>query len=270
MNKLGNSASRYNLIVVEIFRRHHNPSDDRFIFQRSEIDEIADALTVARVLNVGDLLYTFRFRQPLPISISSTAPEGYEWIIEAAGRGTYEFRCVTVCRIVPSPNLIKIKIPEATPEIVSRYALGDEQALLAKVRYNRLIDIFLGITSFSLQSHLRTTVKRMGQIEIDELYVGIDRSGAHYVVPVQAKGGFDQIGVVQTRQDIAFCLERYPDLVCRPVAAQFMVDNVIALFELALEGDNLAVVREKQFRLVPSSDLSSTDLKLYRQQSSGD
>src|SRR5271157_4057421 len=39
----------------------------------------------------------------------------------------------------------------------SQYKFTDEQALLAKVRYTRLIDTFLGITAYSLQNHLRTT-----------------------------------------------------------------------------------------------------------------
>lgn len=51
--------------------------------------------------------------------------------------------------------------------------MSDEQALLAKVRYSRLVDIFLGIAAYSLQNHLRTSVVGIGQIEMDELYVGI-------------------------------------------------------------------------------------------------
>jgi len=47
------------------------------------------------------------------------------------------------------------KIPDSTPELVGAYALDDEQALLAIVRYNRLIDIFLSLTTYSLQNHLR-------------------------------------------------------------------------------------------------------------------
>ncbi len=79
------------------------------------------------------------------------------------------------------------EIPDATPEIILSYALSDEQALLAKVRYNRLLDIFLGITTYSLQNHLRTTVAGIGQIEIDEIYVGIDRHGRQYIMPMQGK-----------------------------------------------------------------------------------
>ena len=156
-----------------------------------------------------------------------------------------------------------IKIPDATPEIISAYALNDEQALLAKVRYNRLIDLFLGITANSLQNHMRTTVKGIGQIEIDEVYVALDRRGIQYVVPVQAKGGKDQLSVVQTKQDLACCAEKFPMLVCRSVSAQFMDDNRIAMFELAVENERVAIVEEKHYRLVPSAEISPEDLLAY-------
>src|SRR5690606_32839349 len=144
----------------------------------------------------------------------------------------------------------------ATPEIISAYALGDEQALLAKVRYNRLIDIFLGITASSLQNHLRTTVRGIGQIEVDELYVGLDRNGCQYVVPVQAKGGRDKHGRQQTEQDIACCEQKFPALRCRPVSAQFITANKIAMFELALQDGEIRVVSEEHYELVPAASIT--------------
>ena len=92
----------------------------------------------------------------------------------------------------------------------------DEQALLAKVRYNRLLDIFLGVATYSLQNHLRTTVAGLGQVEIDEIYVAIDKRGRQYVLPVQAKGGNDRLSTVQTRQDMACCAEKFPPTRRRP------------------------------------------------------
>ena len=59
-----------------------------------------------------------------------------------------------------------------------------------------LIDVFLGITAYSPQSCLRTKIANYRQI--DELYVGLDARGAQYVIPVQAKGGKDVLGVIQT------------------------------------------------------------------------
>lgn len=41
----------------------------------------------------------------------------------------------------------------------------------------------------------------MSQVKIDELYVGLNRSGAHFAIPVQAKGNSDQLSVVQAKQD---------------------------------------------------------------------
>ena len=67
--------------------------------------------------------------------------------------------------------LVETKIPDATPGVISRYAINDEQGLLAKLRYNRLIDIFTGLTCYSLQNHLRTTVPELGQVETDEIYL---------------------------------------------------------------------------------------------------
>jgi hypothetical protein len=158
------------------------------------------------------------------------------------------------------------KIPDATPEIITQYALGDEQALLAKVRYNRLIDIFLGITAYSLQNHLRTKIPNYGQIEIDELYVGVDSQGAQYVIPVQAKGGNDKLGVIQTIQDVIFCQthDRYQHCVARTVSAQFMTDDVIAMFELAFDGDDVSIMREKHYKLVGSAEITASDLNRYR------
>ena len=107
----------------------------------------------------------------LPKTITEKALDGYEWIIRAAGRAQYKFVLTKEANFAPNPNLAKTKILDATPGIVSRYSFDDEQALLARIRYNRLLDIFTGVTCYSLQNHLRTTVPNVGQVETDEIYV---------------------------------------------------------------------------------------------------
>ncbi len=212
---------------------------------------------------MGDVVYAIRYRTQLPQRILATQPKGREWIIEGAGTARYRFRLVTSTRISPNENLIKIGVPDATPELIRAYALDDEQALLAIVRYNRLIDTFLGLTTYSLQNHLRTTVKGIGQIEIDELYFGLDRNGCHFAIPVQAKGGKDQIGVVQTSQDIAFVNQKFPGMRCRAISAQFMADNSVAMFELTLQDGEVKVVQERHYRLVPAADLDRNAITNY-------
>lgn len=255
--------NRYSAIIAKVFENHYGNAGESFEFTRDEFAGIAIELGIKLPKNVGDLIYSFRYRNELPSSILDTARNGLEWIIEGMGRAKYRFRLVKLNRIVPREELLTIKVPDATPEIIGAYALGDEQALLAKVRYNRLVDIFLGITAFSLQNHLRTTVKDVGQIEIDEIYVGIDRHGRQFVVPVQAKGGSDKHGVVQTQQDVAFCKQAFKNLVCRAVSAQFMSDQRIAMFELTVVDGVIKVVDEKHYQLVASKAISPEDLRSY-------
>ncbi|MGO4881504.1 MAG: endonuclease [Bryobacteraceae bacterium] len=257
--------NRYSAIIGTIFKKHYKPGKTQFEFTREEFVGTAQALKIALPKNLGDTIYSFRFRTVLPDDILATAREDREWIIELIGRAKYRFRLAKLANIVPNPSMIAIKIPDATPEIIAAYALSDEQALLAKVRYNRLLDIFLGLTTYSLQNHLRTTVKSMGdsQIEIDEVYVGVNKHGEQFSLPVQAKGGSDRLSVVQTAQDIACCKEKFSGLTCRPISAQFMSDEIIAMFELALDGEDVKLLEEKHYKLVPSDQIGADDLRLY-------
>jgi len=257
------TASRYKAIIERIFFSKFSPGDQEVAFQRNDLVKAAKALRVELPKNLGDVIYSIRYRTPMPKRILDTQPEGQEWVIEGRGRALYCFRLVARSRIVPNAQLAPIKVPDSTPEIVSSYALSDEQALLAKVRYNRLLDIFLGLASYSLQNHLRTTVKQLGQVEIDEVYVGVDKRGCQFVLPVQAKGGSDQLSVLQTKQDVACCEEKFPHLLCRAISAQFISDDLIALFELTIEDDAVRIVEEKHYRLVPADQITVDDLRRY-------
>jgi hypothetical protein len=257
--------NRYQALIESIFLRHYEKGKTIVAFDRGELISTAAKLKITIPSNLGDVLYSFRYRNPLPQKILNTQPPGKEWLIEGSGRAKYEFRLVPINRITPSATLVTTKIPDATPEIIAATSLSDEQALLAKVRYNRLIDIFLGITTYSLQNHLRTTVKGMGQIEIDEVYVGIDKHGCQYIIPVQAKGGNDQLSTVQAKQDMACCAEKFPELVCRAISAQFINDSHIALFELCLDEHGLVrTVEERHYLLVPASQIDAADRANYR------
>ncbi len=257
-------ANRYGALLLRIFQHHYRDGATSFEFERTELEGAAIKLGIDLPKNLGDLMYSFRFRAALPDEIVRTAPAGFEWVIELAGRARYRMALLKENRILPSPNKYEIKIPDATPEIVARHALGDEQALLAKVRYNRLVDVFLRVTAYSLQNHLRTTVPKMGQIETDEIYIAVRNTGQQFVVPVQAKGGNDQIGIVQVRQDLALCRAKFPDLTPRPVAVQFKKDDageVIVMFELVVSGDEIKVADERHYRLVPASEIGPDDLR---------
>ena len=259
------AKNRYAAIIEKIFFAHYREGDTQVPFAREEIAAAARDLELRLPKNLGDLLYSFRYRTPLPDRIRGCAPEGLEWVIQPAGIGRYAFVLRRLVSIVPNPALSETKVPDATPGVIAMYALSDEQALLARLRYNRLLDIFTGVACYSLQSHLRTTVHGLGQVEIDELYVGISRRGAHHIFPVQAKGKRDRLNVVQMEQDLAMCRAKFPDLICHPIAAQFMEGDLIALIALEEKDGELRIAMERHYRLAPPSQLTPEELRTYRQ-----
>jgi hypothetical protein len=258
-------GSRYAQIIEHVFLARYSEGDTEVAFERDDLLEAADELGVARPKNIGDLVYSFRYRRALPEAVQARAPEDKYWIIRPAGAARYRFVAVAEPRILPNELIRPIKVPDATPSIIAMYALSDEQALLAVLRYNRLIDVFTGVTCYSLQSHLRTTVTELGQIETDEVYLGVDRRGAHYAFPVQAKGGRDMLSIVQIEQDFAMCNDKFPDAICHGIGAQFMSEDVIALFEFEESEEGISLRQEKHYRLVAGDEISGSDLTLYGQ-----
>ena len=257
------TKNRYAAIIEAIFLAKHKRGQREVAFERQDIIAFASKLRIGLPKNLGDLIYSFRYRTALPESILAQAPEGETWIIRSAGRSKYRFVLVPGVEISPNSNLAVTKIPDATPGIIAKYAFSDEQAVLARIRYNRLIDIFLGITCYSLQNHFRTTVKGMGQVETDEVYVGVDKGGSHYIIPVQAKSGNDRLSRVQIEQDLALCADKLPSLICRPVGTQLMRNDHIAIFEFVRDGDEIKILSEKHYQLVAPESVTAEDLAKY-------
>ncbi len=244
--------NRYERILIKVFVDRFREGADEVRFSREDLVAAGEALQLDRPKNVGDLLYHFRYRAPLPDPILSKAPVGRHWVIRPAGRGRYRLHAVELPNVRPNSSLTIIDVPDATPGVIVRYAMGDEQALLARLRYNRLVDIFSGLTCYSLQNHLRTTVEDLGQLESDEVYVGIERSGTHFVLPVEAKGDSGgALSLVQVESDLIMCRVKFPEIECRPIGAQFLPEGVIAMFEFVVSERGLEVKTERHYRLVP-------------------
>jgi len=138
----------------------------------------------------------------------------------------------------------------ALPEIVEKYTEYDEQGLLSAIRYNRLVDIFSGITCFHLQSHIRTTIEEEGQIEIDDLYVGIDNEGTEYILPLEAKSPEerDKLGWVQVANLVKYSKQNFPKLKCRPICAKPIDRNTIFMVEFEDKSD-FEEIRIKNIKL---------------------
>lgn len=267
------TASLAQQIIDKIFAARHRPGLQEVTFTRDDLISAAAALGAPRPKNLGDIVYSLRYRVPLPDPIRRTAPPGREWAIFPGGNAVYTLRTVPFNLIEPRNGLRTIRLPDATPGVISKYSLTDEQALLARVRYNRLLDVFTGLACYPLQSHLRTSITitnaidgkpSSSQVETDDVYVGLDEHGAHYILPVQAKGGSDSLSVIQIWQDLRVAEQKFSDLIARPVAAQFMEQSVIALFEFQESNNQITIAREHHYSLVPPEELESAELSAYR------
>jgi hypothetical protein len=80
---------------------------------------------------------------------------------------------------------------------------------------------------------------------------------------VQAKGRRDRLSIVQIEQDLALCAAKFPNVICRPIAAQFMADDLIALFEFEETLAGVAKSSERHYRLVAPDTIAEADLEAY-------
>ena len=132
--------------LEELFHRHYKEGARKVEFDAEELNAAAHK---HKVRNQYDIVYNSRiWAKSVPLSVRGKCPKGYKWIIATERKGKYAFVTISESELVgfaPNPQMAEIKVLDATPEIIAKYAKNDEQAALALVRYNRLIDIFTGI-----------------------------------------------------------------------------------------------------------------------------
>lgn len=258
--------NRYEQVLIHVFNEHFKAGDVEVAFARQELLDACEELGLTTISNIGDAIYSLRYRNDFPHEIASRAPEGMIWQLITVSRSNYVFRATVDIPLEPRPQLAVVKVPDATPGIIVEHTMSSEQALLAKVRYNRLIDVFTGIVCYSLQSHVKTTIRKGVQIETDEIYLGVDRRGIQYAIPVEAKGGTDRLSTVQMNQDLALAQEKFPSLAVRLVGVQFTGNGDIYMFLFGpnATGGEVELLDEMRFRLVQPQDISAADLEAYR------
>lgn len=244
---------RYSQIIERIFQKVYAPGQTLLSFKREAIIESARELEIEVPKNLGDVIYSFRSRQKLPNSITKTEPPGYEWLIQSEGHGLYAFSLKPALDLTPA-DVEHISIPDATPFLVVLHAQSDEQALLARIRYNRLIDLFTGVTCYHLQSHYRTAVPRIGQTETNDLYFGFDGTGEQYILPVQAKGLKEKMSRIQIENDFAIFQMKFRDLIAKPIGTMQTSENTIVLFEFGYVDAELTKIDEAHYDLLRLRD----------------
>jgi len=239
----------YDKVIAQLFVSKHKENVTEIEFTKEELVEAAKSLHIT-IRNVPDVVYTYRSRAELPAVIRQKG----NWIIKPKGKGKFSFfKSARKPFVEIQEGLHPIEVLNAVPEIVEKYAQADEQAVLSAIRYNRLIDILTKVTCFHLQSHARTTIDGEGQIEIDDIYVGVDREGTRYILPLEAKSGDerDKLGWIQVANMVKFAKQNYSELKCKPIAAKPHGHDMIYLIEFDDNPDpeKVAIVQVRLYKL---------------------
>jgi hypothetical protein len=241
-------------VILEVFLRHYRKGATYLKFRKDELAEACSKHGIT-VRNIPDIIYTYRARRTLPARILATG----HWAIEPAGRGVYAFRLLRnpPHLEIPFRNYAPVDIYNAIPEVVEGLLRQDEQSLLTRVLYNRLVDIFTGLTCFHIQNHYRSFVAGMGEVELDALYVGVDKTGALFVLPIEAKSQAENemIGRVQVSQMAKLVRQDFAELRRRILAVKALADGTIAMVEFDghEEPDDFGMVSVSRFRLIRRS-----------------
>lgn len=242
------ALKEYDQVIIRVFEELHQDHEeaDRLPFTKADIVRAVNELGL-EINNVPDIAYTFRTgRSPLPQAILAHG----NWAIDGAGKGRYVFVRLARSPYVDIPTDVEtIRILDATLQVVLKYQSADEQAILARIRYNRLIDTFTSLTTYHLQGHFRTTVTGVGQVEVDDLYIGINTDGHSFILPVEGKAASpkDRLGVVQITQMVKFARQYFADLKVRPIGVKIMPDGSFMFMEFN-DSDDSNLVATKRYK----------------------
>lgn len=69
--------------------------------------------------------------------------------------------------------------------------------------------------------------------------------------------------IVQIENDFALCKEKFRTLISIPIAAQFLDDNLIAMFSFEQDKNGISISSEKHYLLVPPKELTPEELDKY-------
>lgn len=116
--------NRYSAILEKLFSMNYKEGAATFEFKRTDIEKVAKTLKIDLPKNLGDLIYSFRYRVALPERIQSKAPKGQAWIIRPAGSAKYRFDLVADRPLAPHSSLaitkFRRRLRELSPSMLSQ------------------------------------------------------------------------------------------------------------------------------------------------------
>lgn len=267
----GRNSKVYVPILLDIFHRKYQEGDFVVRFTLDEVRESAMRLGIISDLrNAPDLVYRMKSRTKLPPEISD---KGFR-ILKTVERGVYQLE-QAISTIVELPEGEIICIEDKTPIPVRRLLNEDlsgidEQGLLTIVNYCDLLSLFTGLKIYRLKSHARKSVSKIGQVEVDEIDVGVTYSALDLpiIFPIEAKAAPDPLNWAQIANQVNFANEHFSNFIVRPIGIKVDWKSIIYIIEFTpeTEAKNLQIVSSVRYRLSLSSEqinaIRSTEQKL--------
>jgi hypothetical protein len=245
----------YGPVVLAIFRRKYVVgSTEPLAFTLNEIREelLTSGLSAS---NAPDVVYRMRGRTMLPEEIQNA---GYRMIINT-DRGAYAFVAGT-STLVDYPEMTNVvEVDDHTPVEVRRllyadFVKVDEQALLSVLRYNDMFSRFLGFRVYHFKSHVRQSVRGVGQAEVDDVHVAVEHGydGPLTIVPVEAKAQHDPVVRTQVVTLVHYAEHVFPGHPIRPMTVKLLETGEVLFmeFNVTKAPDELRIVRHAFYRLL--------------------
>jgi hypothetical protein len=229
----GRNSKVYVPILREIVRRNYSEGVMRIEFTLDDVRQVAVDLGI-EIRNPADSVYRMRSRTRLPDDILDL---GFT-VLHGIGRGKYALEIggeallhLPEHEILDHNDQTPLPVRRLLPEDLSEL---DEQGLLTMVGYSKLLDHFTGLTVYRLRSHIRRSVPRIGQAELDEIDVGVALRDDEIpvVFPIEAKAADEVINRVQVARAVAYCKTYLPGHQIRPLVVKLTTDGVIHFLEL--------------------------------------
>lgn len=114
MAKLDN---RYSRVIEFLFQKESGIETQVVEIKRDDFNDACNKLNIAVPRNLGDIIYSFRYRNPLPDSVLAKAPAGKSWIIMPGGRNNADWQHERLrhqsLTIKPSHRSLRLDIRQA-------------------------------------------------------------------------------------------------------------------------------------------------------------
>ena len=80
--------NRYSRLIEHVFFSNYTPGAEEIAFDRSEFQDAARELGILLPKNLGDIVYSFRYRTSLPESVRREAPAAFRSAMGIGGRNS--------------------------------------------------------------------------------------------------------------------------------------------------------------------------------------